>query len=567
MGPLLAEAIARSGQQQPDRGFTFDDGQGSISELTFSELEAQTARIAAGLQACGLDKGDRLGLSVLEPREFVLVFLAAVRAGIVPVPLFPPMALGGIERYAERTARILERAGARALYTSRKLELPMWGVVHPLGSGCPVLTEGSLATDGAPRWPSLAADDLAFLQFTSGSTAEPKGVRVTHGALKANAAAIAHGLALDPSRDVGVSWLPLYHDMGLVGFVCTPVMLALSVVLLPTLAFLKRPNAWLDALHRHRGTISFAPPFAFSLATRRAGPTELGRWDLSCVRALGCGAEPIRPRALQEFCALFEARARLPQGVVLPAYGLAEATLAVAFAPLGQPIRAIALPGSEAGEVVSCGPPLPGFELRIRDPQGTTVADGTEGEVWLRGPSLAAGYFEAPLATAQTFLAGWLRTGDLGLVERGELFVTGRLKDLIIIRGRNVHPQDVEWAAAKVDGVRAGGVAAFACQGEATEALVVAVESKAVDGAALQEAICTQVREALDLEVAQVVLLPPGSLPKTSSGKLQRAHTRELYLRGALGRRVGRPSGTQGANLGAVRHLARSLWSWARSGT
>ncbi len=337
----IAEAIAKVGTAVPGEGFVFQDMDGTETRCDFPALEVQTGIRAAALQALGLQKGDTFGLVVIEPEDFVLTFLAALRVGILPVPLYPPLSMGSLDSYADRTARILDASGAKVLLASEKLKNILWGLVDRVPSLSRLVPVESLrSAKAAPVFPEILPSDLAFLQYTSGSTSDPKGVMVTHDNLVANSRLIIReGLKLENGRDKGVSWLPLYHDMGLIGFVIAPLMHGIPVVYIPTLRFIKRPAVWFEAIHRHRGTITFAPNFAYALATKRIKDADLAGWDLSCVRAAGCGAEPIHPNTIREFTERFAALAKLPTNAVLPAYGMAEATLAISFKPVDDTMR------------------------------------------------------------------------------------------------------------------------------------------------------------------------------------------------------------------------------------
>ncbi len=405
---------------------------------------------------------------------------------------------------------------------------------------------------------------------------------VTHASLVANTSAIIQeGLQLDVDKnEKGVSWLPLYHDMGLIGFVIAPICHGISSVFIPTMRFIKKPSVWMETMHQHRGTASFAPNFAYALAMKKATPEELARWDLSCVRVLGCGAEPIHPETMRQFTDLLSARCKLPETAIMPAYGMAEATLAIALNRRNDRMRtmvmdaesfqhggAVVAPvdGKPAIEHVSCGSPFAGHEVASFDDDGNRLPERREGELWHRGPSVTSGYFRNPEATGACFRAdGWLRTGDLGFVDAGEVFVTGRLKDLIILNGRNLHPQAVEWAAADVDGVRKGNVVAFSVPGESSEQLVIVLESK--DGSPdLGHAVKSSVQKELGVTVADVVCVPAGALPKTSSGKLQRRKTRQQYLAGELGAEGSRAFGASASRVTLAKHVAKSLWSRAKA--
>lgn len=581
----VAQAIAEVGLHAPDRGFVFQDLEGTETRVSFPEVAQQTARRAGALRALGLRKGDRVGLVVIEPMDFVLTFLAAVRAGIVPVPMYPPLSFANLDAYAERSGRILESSGASVLVASERLQNVLWGLVGKVPSLKKVATVESLRDGKAvTSWPAIAPEDLCFLQYTSGSTADPKGVMVTHGSLVANCKGIiVESLQLKTHEgETGVSWLPLYHDMGLIGFVIAPILHSINIVFIPTIRFIKRPSVWLDTIHRHRGTVTFAPNFAFALAAKRVREEDLANWDLSCLHMVGCGAEPINAATMREFTDLFHTRCGLPANAVLPAYGMAEATLAISIKRRPDMHRVLPLDaesfrtdglvappveGAATIEQVACGAPFEGHEVGVLAADGAWLPEGREGELCLRGPSVTAGYYRNPVATAESYRTdGWLRTGDLGFVHDGQIYVTGRIKDLIIVNGRNVHPQTIEWAVAELDGVRRGNVVAFSVPGDASEEVVVVVETKG-DVTALPEAIQRVVQKELSLTVTEVVCLPSGSLPKTSSGKLQRRRTRQDYLAGKLGAHGTRTAGSAARSITLARHVAASIWERAKAAT
>jgi len=577
----VAEALENIGRWVPQNGFTFQDMKGEETRFGFEKLAEETARRGAALQALGLSKGDRFGLIVIEPEDFVLTFLSALRVGIVPVPLYPPLSFGALDAYAERTARVLELSGARVLVASSRLQNILWSLVDQVTNldrlvKVEELREGTELADRVEIHP----DDLAFLQYTSGSTADPKGVMVTHRSLVANAQGImVHGLQTTHD-DVGVSWLPLYHDMGLIGFVISPVIHGVSVVFIPTIRFIKRPSCWMETVHRHRGTISFGPNFSYALAARKAKEEQLNRWDLTSLRVLGCGAEPIQPETMRAFTELFHTRCNMPKAAIMPAYGMAESTLAISLKTAPEVMvthhvhlerfqeeGAVEAPveGELAVEHVSCGVPFPGHQVVVMDLEGNTLGERREGELCLKGPSVTPGYFENPEATAAAFRDGWLHTGDLGYLRDGQVYVTGRIKDLIILNGRNLHPQQIEWAAAEVDGVRKGNVVAFSRPGATSEEVVVALETRNEDHAALSDLVKRAVRKEISVSPAEVICLAPGTLPKTSSGKLQRRKTRAQYLDGRLGLDGNRTVGANGSKRVIARHVARSVWSRAKS--
>lgn len=587
--PTFAHAIANAAITQPEKGFTFQDLEGKETLFTYPRMAEETAARAAAMQAMGMQKGDRIGLIILEPEDFVLTFLAAIRIGVVPVPLYPPLSFGSLDAYAERTARVLRLSEARLLIASSKLQNVLWSLVDAVPTLERLVRAEELNGGGAwvgrePIYPELKSEDLCFLQYTSGSTADPKGVMVTHASLLANCEAIIeHAMFITPENDVAVSWLPLYHDMGLIGFVFAPLCYAIPGVIIPTVRFIKRPSVWMETMHKHRGTVSFGPNFAYALAAKKARPDELARWDLSCIKILGCGAEPIHADTMREFTDLFATNCKMSRSAIMPAYGMAEATLAISlkistetmqfetvdvdhFAQTGEARPPAAGAGAVSYDHVSCGVAFPGHEVAVFSESGERLPDGREGELCVKGPSVTPGYYKNPEATAATFRNGWLHTGDLGYVRNGQVFVTGRIKDLIILNGRNIHPQTVEWAAASVDGVRKGNVVAFSRPGASSEELVVVVETKAEDLSRLIHEVQTAVRKEISVAPVDVVCLPPGGLPKTSSGKLQRRKTRELYLRKELEQNGDRTIGAGGDKVTLARHVAKSLWSRAKNG-
>lgn len=559
-----------------EEGCTFLDTAGKRHFHSFARLNEVAEQRARALLGYGLQKGDRVAMVLTLPEDFVVTFLGALVAGLVPVPMFPPLSFGRLDAYMDSAVNILQVAGAKLLLADKSLANVLWQVV-PRVKGLKdlyPLEKLDAGTSYTGPLPEISADDVAFLQFTSGSTSAPKGVKVTHGSLVANCWAIAeHGIQLTPGKDRTVSWLPLYHDMGLIGFVVTPLFKAVPTYFVPTMSFVKRPNMWMQAMHDHRGTVSFGPNFAFALAAKRATEKELSAWDLSCVRAVGCGAEPIHPAVMAEFQERL-APAGLKPRAVMPSYGMAEATLAMSFHEWGQELVVANVNADlfrEKGKVeeadydslslsfVSCGKPFPEHAIRIVSGEGEVLPEGMEGEIQFSGPSVTPGYWENPEATAASFVDGWLKTGDLGFMKDGNVYITGRCKDLIILNGRNHHPQTIEWSVADVEGVRKGNVVAFSKPGRDSEELVLACETKEEYPADLAEQIKKVVSDQLSLRVAEVVLLKVGQLPKTSSGKLQRRKTREQYLAGTLGNEGVRTLGSSGDTLTVAKHVGRSL--------
>jgi fatty-acyl-CoA synthase len=564
----IVEALAAASSEQT-RGHTFLRSDGTERTLSFAELDREARRVGAGLRGLGLAPGERVALVIPDPETFVLAFLGAMTVGLVPVPMYPPPSLSKLDAYAETLVHVLHAAGASLLVAPHaQLEMlaPLMDALESLGSQH--ARPRTLDAEAIPRADAIehtvSPDDIALLQFTSGSTSAPKGVTITHRQLAANAHAIMDdGLGAHGDRDVGVSWLPLYHDMGLIGFVVAPFFSRVPVVFIPTSTFVRRPTVWLKTIHERRGTITFAPNFAFALATRSIQDRHMTGWDLSCLRVVGCGAEPISAEVMRAFGDKFASVGFDPRAI-MPAYGMAEATLAVTFGKPGAELHVdrvsatelkagraepISTNGASSVDVVACGRALAGFSVEVRDEAGRVAPPRVVGEIWVRGPSLAAGYYGDEERTRSTFQDGWLRTGDLGYAADGALFVSGRAKDLIIINGRNYLPQDIEALASRVDGVRFGQVVAIGvpmgAKGEPrAEGLVIVAETarSLEEQTALRTAIGAKVNEATGLVVSEVVFIQRGTLPKTSSGKVRRSETRARFEDGSL--ELARASGT-----------------------
>jgi len=538
------------------KGYTFLDNDLNPTDWSFAEVCEEAKRIGASLRARGLAKGDRVALVLNSPEDFVLSFLGAVSAGVMPVPLYPPLALGRMDNYIERAAGILRVSGARVLLTTRDFIpslRPLLSRVSSLKHLIEVETIRQTTFNFTLSETETQPDEPCFLQFTSGSTSAPRGVIVTHRNLIANARAIIETLEIHPDLDRAVSWLPLYHDMGLIGFVIATLVAQIPVVFIPTIAFVKHPGVWMETVHKYRASITFGPNFAFDLATKRAPKNSRSQLDLSCLRVLGCGAEPINPKTMEKFLAAFSPLG-LKSNAIMPCYGMAEATLAIAFDHLHRPVRKlvinrqayetknVALPlNGDANdpqkrfELVSCGRTFKEHELRILDDQGQFLPEGKVGEIVFRGPSVTPGYFQNPEASLQLLKGGWLHTGDLGFIFKGDLYVSGRQKDLVIINGRNYPPQAIEWVVEEIAGIRKGSVVAFSIDGDSTEKLIIIAETVITDTAELEQAVGEQVRSAFGLTVHKVVLVGRGSIPKTSSGKLQRRRAKALFEGGLLG--------------------------------
>ncbi|SAI74503.1 D-alanine--D-alanine ligase [Bordetella ansorpii] len=515
-----------------------DGGPEADLRISYEALHSRARSLAAGLRECGR-LGDRVLLMLDNDDHYVVGFLACLYAGLVAVPAYPPQA--SRPQLAARVVAIARACDPACVLTSDAclddVRQALAGVVR-----VPILTAGSAVSTAMQACRLPGADDIAFLQYTSGSTSQPKGVIVTHGNLMANEAAIEASLSVG-ADDVFVSWLPLYHDMGLIGGLLQPLYRGIPVVLMSPRFFFERPVRWLQAISRYRGTISGGPDFSYRLCTERIVPGDSGL-DLSSWRVAFCGAEPVRHDTLEAFAGAFQP-AGFDAGALYPCYGLAEATLLVTGGRRGAGLRATrcdpeALAGGLAREradghpQVSCGFAAPLHRLAVIDPAtGVAVPEGRVGEIRVQGGSISRGYWNDPQASAETFVAGegghWLRTGDLGFLKDGELYVTGRLKDLIIVRGQNLYPQDIERAVEeRVEAVRKGRVAAFACpRDDGSEAIGIAAEigrgtQKRATAQQIGAAVSAAVAEACAEVPGVVVLLNPGGLPKTSSGKLQR---------------------------------------------
>ncbi|MFN3984814.1 MAG: AMP-binding protein, partial [Rhodocyclaceae bacterium] len=521
--------------------------------VSYAELDRRVRALAAQLQQ-RFDMGERALLLLDNDDHYVVAFLACLYAGLIAVPVFPPESAR--PQHLARLAGIAQDAQARCVLTVGVI-LDMLGTAIDGFSGCEAIAVDGIdfhcADDWRPHWPS--ADELAFLQYTSGSTSAPKGVMVSHGSLMANERAIEETISIRPD-DVFVSWLPLYHDMGLIGGLLQPLHRGVPVALMTPRFFLERPIRWLEAITRHRASVSGGPDFAYRLCLERVKDTQVAQLDLSSWRVAFSGAEPVRHDTLRAFVDRF-APAGFACEAVYPCYGLAEATLLVtggirgqgmvtrAFSPAAM-AQGRAQADADGSILVGCGRAPATHQVEIVDPTTLmSLAEGEVGEIWANGPSIAQGYWRRPEESALSFVERdgrrWLRTGDLGFVHQGELFITGRLKDLIILRGQNVYPQDIERAIeAEVEAVRKGRVAAFAVPlPEGGEGVGVAVEvsrglQKLVPVETLVEALSQATVTVCNEPVAVAVLLNPGALPKTSSGKLQRGACRQGWCEHSL---------------------------------
>jgi fatty-acyl-CoA synthase len=549
--PAALDAAA----EHPNGHITFVRDDGTEGVWTWRRLRDRAREIAVALANRGMRTGDRVALVLPHAEEFVPTFLGVLQGGGVPVPLYPPLGMGQLGGYLDHCKHIVGASRSKLLVTTSQIKAVLGTVREAAPELESLLTFADLDGDAAQyRAPRLTLDDMAFIQFTSGSTSRPKGVVVTHGTLAVNCHAIMREGLNSNEQDRGVSWLPLFHDMGLIGFVIAPIMHQVPVTFLAPMAFLKRPATWLKVLSKHRGTITYAPNFAYALTTKRVRDEEIEGVDLSCVRVAGCGAEPVQAATMRAFAERF-AKWGFREDAFVPSYGMAENSLAIAFSR-GIPADRVsadklwsdgvaapaAADDANALEIVGCGKAFKDHEIRIVDTTSREVLpDRRVGEIEIRGASLMKGYFEDPEKTREVISPeGWLRTGDLGYLVDGSIFICGREKDVVIVNGRNYYPQDLEWCASQVEGVRSGCVVAFPTHkaGLDREAVVVVAEAKTLeDKEALATRIKTAIQQTTGLMVDDVVIEKPGTVPKTSSGKLQRSKARALYEAGELRRR------------------------------
>ena len=549
----LLEVLDWHAARQPTRTHVIFADDAAGGPLTYAALQELAAAAAAGLSGHGVLPGQTVALMLPTGREFLASFFGVLRAGAIPVPIYPPARPTQIEEHLRRHARILANAGAGHLITvaeARPVAVLLRGELPDLAA---ILTPDQLRTAAPPPNIAVRGGDTAFLQYTSGSTADPKGVVLSHANLLANIRAMGQAARVS-SEDICVSWLPLYHDMGLIGAWLGSLYFGFPLVLMSPVSFLARPVRWLEAISRHRGSISGAPNFAYELCAQKIADDELSGLDLSSWRFAFNGAEPVRVATLAAFIERFAA-VGFRREALCPVYGLAESSVALTFPPLGRGPRidrvrraAIGERGSAvpAGpgatdvlEIPSCGRPLPGHEVRIVDAAGVEMAERGIGCLEFRGPSATAGYHRNAEASAGLLRDGWLNSGDNAYIADGEVHIVGRVKDLIIRGGRNIYPYDLEEAIGNLSGVRRGCVAAFS-RGAAgqQEKLVVIAETRERDESArdaLRRRIMAAAFDATGAAIDEVLLVPPHAVLKTSSGKIRRAACRDAYERGEIG--------------------------------
>ncbi len=534
-----------------------DEDEGEI--LTYGALHSEATAVAKGLRLSGLQPGEAVVVMLPTARVYFSTFFGILLAGGVPAPIYPPLRPSQIEDHLKRHARIVENCRARHMVVEDQAK----PVARLLQSQVEILrfvaTPQELAAAGSEAetdLPMRAPHDTALLQYTSGSTGTPKGVVLTHANLLANIRSMALAMKVT-SEDVFVSWLPLYHDMGLIGAWLGSLVYAVHLVIMPPLGFLARPQRWLTAIHRYRGTLSAAPNFAYELCLKRIPDEALGDLDLGSWRVACNGAEAVSPRTVERFCERFAA-CGFRREAMMPVYGLAESSVGVAFPPLdrGPLIDRItrkalmtagrAEPAAEedttALRFVACGRPIPGHQVRVVDAAGRELPEREEGRLQFTGPSTTAGYLRNPEKTRELFDGAWLESGDLAYIAGGDIFITGRTKDIIIHAGRNIYPEELEEAVGDLPGVQKGNVAVFGSTDPdtGTERLVVLAETRKradKDQAAIRKRVNDLAVDLVGTPPNDIVLAPPRTVLKTSSGKIRRAACRDLYEGGLIGRK------------------------------
>jgi 1-acyl-sn-glycerol-3-phosphate acyltransferase len=559
----LLDALAWHADARPEgthiRLLHTSEDESAAEVLTYGSLSTEAANVAGGLQEHGLRPGETVAIMLPTSSDYFVAFLGVLMAGGIPVPIYPPARPSGLEDHLRRQVRILDNALAAILLTVPEARFVARLLRPQVPSLRAVLSVKDLrkATACPPLRPAVGSEDTALIQYTSGSTGSPKGVVLAHRHLLANIRAMGAAAAVTPA-DVFVSWLPLYHDMGLIGAWLTSMYYGLELIIMPPTAFLARPVRWLEAVSSWGGTLSASPNFGYEVCLRHVSDSEITSIDLSTWRVACNGAEPVSPETIQRFTDRFAPKGFRPE-VMTPVYGLAEAAVALTFPPLhrGPVIDAVdrqtlvrsgraapvAVDDPSAVRFVACGRPLPGYQVRVVDRSGQELPERLEGRIEFTGPSATAGYFRNAEATRDQRRGQWLDTGDLGYTATGDLYLTGRSKDIVIRAGRNLHPDELEGAVGDLPGARKGCVAVFASTDATlgTESLVVLAETRLDDleaSAELRRRITSLTVDLLGTPPDDVVLAPPGTVLKTSSGKIRRAACRQLYESGRIGQRT-----------------------------
>jgi acyl-CoA synthetase (AMP-forming)/AMP-acid ligase II len=515
---------------------------------TYGDLAQSALKVAGALLSRGLKEGERVALVLPTNPDFYHAFFGVVLAGGVPTALYPPVRLGRLEEWKQRTAAMLRAASAVCVLTERRMLGLMGEPVQATSPRLGCLTTSSLVKEGKECVPVLrGGDDLAAVQFSSGSTGDPKPVALTHRNMLHNTIAIMSTFPKPLTAQSGVSWLPLYHDMGLIGSLLTAIVGKGDLTLIGPERFVARPRIWLEALTETQATISVAPNFAFNLCTSRIERDDMEGLDLSSWKLALCGAEPVHREPMEAFAEQFS-RVGFDRRAITPVYGLAEVTLAATFSDTREPpswkrfdgtaleVSGTAVLAEEAYREVCClGRALPGISVSIRNEQVVEVEGGKVGTVWVSGDSVMAGYLDRPEQTQKAIVDGWFDTGDLGFIFEGDLYIYGRRKDIVIIRGRNYDPALIERAMDSVDYIRTGCSAAFGVDDpqQGTAQLVVLAEYRSLpktEEAAIMDEAFVAVRRETGLSPKVVMLLAPGTLPRTSSGKIRRHEAKRRWM-------------------------------------
>jgi 1-acyl-sn-glycerol-3-phosphate acyltransferase len=543
-------------QHNPDRlhiNILGDDGE--PQSLTYEQLWHGAQKVAAGIQQQGIQSGETVAIMLPTGSDYFFSFFGILLTGAVPVPIYPPVRRSQLEDHLRRHSGILNNCVVAILITLPEAKVVAQLLKSQVLSMREVVTVADLSSSPASYIrPSINPDDIAFLQYTSGSTGNPKGVALTHANLLANVRAMGKAVEATPD-DVFVSWLPLYHDMGLIGAWFGSMYFAMLLVVMSPLSFLSRPKSWLWAIHQYQGTLSASPNFGYELCLKRLNDEDIEGLDLSSWRLAFNGAEAVSPDSIVRFSRRFQA-VGFKAETMMPVYGLAESSVGLAFPPLhrkpvidrikrhefshtGQAISAEQA-DKNALSFVACGHALSGHQIRIVDADGNELPERYEGTLQFRGPSVTSGYYRNPEATKALFIGDWLDSGDLAYIADDDIFITGRIKDVIIRAGRNVYPPELEGVVGNIEGIRNGCVAAFAAKDQrlATERLVILAETRETDAQikqALENQISVLSSDLIGLPPDEIILAPPHTVLKTSSGKVRRSACRELYEQNMLG--------------------------------
>ncbi len=561
MAETLVDVLQWHVKNHPERPhIRLHSGQDTDEVITYLDLWNGAELVAAGLQHFGLEPGESVLIMLPTGPEYFFTFFGVLLAGGIPVPVYPPGRLKQIEEHLLRHTAIAKNCLARIMVTvdeakqfTRLMHTQVVDLRHVLT--VPELQQTGNKTLSRFKKPALSAEDIAFLQYTSGSTGMPKGVVLTHANLLANIRAMAKVISVSP-EDIFVSWLPLYHDMGLIGAWLGSLHFACQLIIMPPLAFIAKPQRWLWAIHKYGGTLSAAPNFAYELCLRRIADKDIQGLDLSSWRMACNGAEAVNPGTIRRFIDRFAKYGFRPE-TMMPVYGLAESSVGLAFPKPESGIRidridrdtfmdtgqAIQIGKAETGglEFVSCGQPLPGHQIRIVDVADRELPERTEGSLQFTGPSITTGYFKNSEKTKELFHGQWLDSGDKAYLAEGNVYITGRSKDIIIRAGRNIYPVELEEAIGQIDGIREGNVAAFGSKSSdsGTERLIILAETRKKDEEALErirKSINTIVTDLAGTPPDEVVLAPPNTVLKTSSGKIRRNASRDIYERKGIGK-------------------------------